>query len=667
MATTTLTASAFAYVDQTNPNTHYSMDNNTWYNISGYMSSDEKRVLIKFPAFPDSIKRNYITDLAITGAFNYTGTSYGTSVYIRVIDATPDMSTVTWNTISGADTKLFDTTTIRQEDPAADETFDANSAAKRMFVKSLCAYIQSSNVNFRPTLVGGGLTSLTITYDAGTVVTSQVTYKSGPKSGYSNPRNATTFQWTYEPTISYLCADDTFEQASATFYWKSSSDADYTSVAISGSTAAVTIAANTFPTAETISWYVEGTDEDGTTTQTSVYSFSTSAGTASALCTDPDNQVIDGSADYTFKWTITSTDGQEASRTRVSWQLASDDPDGNTWHNLLDVNEARTSYTVAGGTLSAGELRWLVRVWNIDGTEGTRDYATFICVMAPDPVSGLAATSVPFSTISWQSSDQQAYEITIDGVVVQKAYGTDVYNWTVKEPLEDGNHIISVRVQGIYGYWSQPSTVTVTISNTPDTTLTLSGAFDVDAELTWDSSTYDSYIYRDGVRIGKSSTIVYTDRRALGEHTYYVMQIIGDGNYNKSNTVTGIMSVSCKMITLLESISAWLKLKLSENSYDSDGYTWSITNVSQHVLGATYPQLEVSTFEKRAGTYNVAFTTDSEVAAFEALQGKVVILKSKGNNVITGLLGTVSKKVGVFYTTFAFSIQQIDVEDYEEQ
>lgn len=673
MATTTLAASAFAYVNQASADTHYTVDNSTWYTLDGSTSDlDARRFIVQFASVPTSLRRYKITKAEIVAAMNYDGSFYSRPAYVDALVNAPDMSTVTWNTADFDNFYSFDNVSLYRDNAAADETLERTASnGLTAFVNSLCAVFESGEtgnddtfIKVRPTLVGGGTMYAIITYDSDTSLTSQVTYKSGPNSGYSNPRNAITFQWAYEPSSSsILCADDSFEQASATFYWKSSSDASYTAVSIADSTTSVTIAANTFPTAETISWYVEGTDEDGTTTQTSVYIFSTAAGTVTATCSDPVDQVIDGSADYTFSWVITSTDGQNASRTVLQW--SSDD--GSTWTTLMDESDHVTSYTVTGGTFSAGTIYWKVSAYNIDGTLGTAGTATFICVAAPDPVSGLAATEVPLSTISWQSSDQQAYEITIDGVVVQKAYGTDAYNWTVEEPLEDGNHVISVRVQGIYGYWSQPSSITITVSNTPDTTLTLTGDFSTDAYLSWDYSTYTTYVYRDGVRIGESDDLFYTDRRALGSHTYYVEQWIGDGNYNRSNTVTGTMSVSCKMIAPIDGSASWLKLKLSENSYDTDTYNWNRINVTQHVVGAIYPQIEVSTFENKSGSFDCAFTSDADIKRFEALQGKLIILKCKGDNVITGLLSQTGKKVGVFYTSFTFTIQHIYVEDYEEQ
>lgn len=510
-----------------------------------------------------------------------------------------------------------------------------------------------------------------ITYDDAVSIPSKVVYASGPIDGYANPREAQSFSWNYvkDPQDDYDCYGEDYDQSSATFYWKDSTDENYTAVAISGNTKNVTIPANTFPANKTIQWYVSGTDDGGTTSQTDVFSFSTSAGTAYATAKNPISTVEDGAAPITFEWEFSSTDGQEPSGVDLWWKLPTED--NSHWHTLLSNASPVTSYSVPANTFPAGEIQWIVRAYNIDGTPGpwstpTAGYYSFICLAAPDPPGALNATPVPLSRISWQSADQQGYEITIDGTVVKKAFGAGTYSWTVEEPLADGSHTVSVRVLGAYGFWSQPSTVTITVSNTPPAEITLSGIFEIDAYLAWEYDTDPGdvtvQVYRDGILIGKTAGTSYADLLVLGTHEYYVIVGDSDGNYSQSNTVTGTMRTNVKVIAPLDGSAAWLELRLSENSADAEDYSWTQTSVSQHVTGAVWPQLERGSFQDLSVTYNCAFRTQEDVRAFEALRGKVVVLKSRGDNVVVGMMNQLQKRTTLFYTAFSFTLQQIHVE-----
>ena len=62
-------------------------------------------------------------------------------------------------------------------------------------------------------------------------------------------------------------------------------------------------------------------------------------------------------------------------------------------------------------------------------------------------------------------------------------------------------------------------------------------------------------------------------------------------------------------------------------------------------------------------TYDCAFKTAQDAAAFERLRGQIVILKSRGGEVVIGPLSAMSKSTGDFYLSYHFSVQQIHWED----
>ena len=674
--------------------------------------SSQQRAYFGFQALPSSLKRKrlYTYHIGLDG-YTLDGGLYR-DVFCYASLSAPDFSQITWNNRPGGSNALrcecsydfeihdsYDHLTFRIWPRLGAEEMSEAAAA---VLKTQSFYLLPAVVDTEKKIRCAGSCDrsgtaswvqytnfgnpfIRIYYDDAEEIASQITQYNCITDGYLDPRVAQTFAWTYEAADDLYSCADTFTQASAVFHWRQGTSGSWTDVSISGDTKQVTIPASTFPSGETIQWYLSGTDTEGDSSQTEVYTVSTAAGTATATALAPVNSVEDGSAPITFRWNLSSTDGQPASRVRVWWKLPTED--NNSWHVLVDANSAITSYSAAANTFPAGEIQWKVQAFNIDGTAGPWDanvpnQKRFICVAAPDPVSGLTATQVPRTTISWQSSGQEAYEISIDGEVVQRAFGT-ASSWQVQEPLEDGPHTISVRIQGVYGLWSQPSDVTINVENSvPGTwaSIELTGVFGIDADLTLNMNGGEMIPpqvqwYRDGKRItwvryadeSSNGPFTYSDTRVLGTHQYYAELWHNNGNYARTNTISGTMTCDSKQIRALDGSTDWLELRLTEKSNGLESYQMTQQSISQHVTGAVWPDLERSPFRDLSASYDCAFRSPDEAAAFETLFGKTVILKSRGDEVVIGMLSQIQKKVSFFYTTYSFSINQIHVEDFTKE
>lgn len=671
--------------------------------------SSQQRAYFGFQALPSSLKRKrlYNYDIGLDGYTMGEGTKRDVFCYASL--SAPNYSQLTWNNRPGGSNALrcqcgydfvlddpYDHLTFRMI-PSGDTKEKSDAAAA--VLKSQSFYLLPALVDTVKRIrcagscdeLGGQYTNfgnpfIRIYYDNAEEISSQIAQYNCITSGYLDPRIAQTFAWTYEDADDLYSCADTFTQASAVFHWRQGTSGSWTDVNVSDNTKQVTIPANTFPAGKTIQWYLSGTDTEGDSSQTEVYTVSTAAGTATATAISPINSVEDGSAPITFRWNLSSTDGQAASRVRAWWKLPSED--NSHWHTLVDTNSAITSYTAAANTFSAGEIQWKVQAFNIDGTEGPWDanvpnQKRFICVAAPDPVSGLTATQVPWTTISWQSDGQEAYEISVDGAVVRKAFGPGVYSWRVRDPLEDGPHTISVRVQGVYGLWSQPSTISITIENAVPSGwdgIELSGVFGLDADLTLNMNGGGMtppivQWYRDGKRIAQVryqadniyGPFPFVDFRVLGTHQYYAVLLHNNGNYGRSNTISGTMTSDTKQIRALDGSTDWLDLRLTEKSNGLESYQMTQQSVTQHVTGAVWPDVERSPFRDLSASFDCAFRDPAEAAVFETLFGKIVILKSRGDEVVIGMLSQIQKKVSLFYTTYNFSINQIHVNDFTEE
>ena len=574
---------------------------------------------------------NIYTGSAITFKWKYNS---------AVGDYTQSSATIYWKKDTENNYRSIPVSGNVQEKAVAANTFPTNSTIQW--------YLAGTD--------SGGTTTQTNVASFKTL-TSKITVQNSPVSGYSDPRYAIKFQWYFSTS------GGSVPQGSATFYWKKSTDENYTAVAASGGTTSVTIPANTFPVASTIEWYVSGTDVGGTTSTSQVYSFSTAAGTAYAYCQSPIGTAEDGSAPITLRWILTNSDGSSPSLVTLSWKTPTD----VDWTVIRQSSTPFTSWTVDAAFFPVGEIEWKVVATNRDEVDGPAGTAAFICLRAPDPPEGLRATAAPFSTISWQASGQEAYEISIDGTVVQKDFGPGVNSWTVTEPLSDGIHTITVRIQGSYGFWSEPAETTIDVLNVPTGTLTLTAAFEVDAVLTVSPAPDADGIvwwYRDGKAFARTiGSDTVKDRVTLGRHEYFAEIRDQDGFYTRSEPIAGSLK-SC--VTRIAPFAGgdWLELKLSENSNSVQDFRYTRTVNRRHVLGTKLPVLELSEFEDGSGSYDCAFRDVESAAAFEALRGQVVILKSRGSNVVIGALSEIQKKNTDFYITYSFTVQRTAWEDF---
>lgn len=669
-ATTDLLITKFGYIREDYPSTHYTIGTD-WYELNNV---PDKILLFALAAFPSSLKHNKLTGLKYYFQLKEPG---GDAFFVSSNDSDFDASTVTFYTAPTKNSSVLQNRSFDYGYSSGNYAIPASldgslSQARRagIALRAASLRLEANFGNVKTKLSDSSTPYARVTYDDAAKVASKIQRTAGPVSGYSNPRNATVFSWDYvKANEDEYCADETWNQASGTFYWKESTAGSYTPVS-AGTAKSVTIAANIFPANKTIQWYVAGTDDEGTATQTEVFSFSTAAGTASAVAQSPISSVEDGSAPIVFRWALTSTDGQTPSAVDLQWKTPEDD----NWTDLLSQAAAATEYTAAANTFPAGEIQWRVRAYNVDSVAGPwsapdSGWYSFICVNAPDPPDGLEATSVPRTTISWQASGQEAYEIQIDGETVRQAFGADVYSWQVEEPMSEGEHTIGVRVQGVYGLWSQWSEITIRVGG-PTGSISLTGNFGTDAWLTPTGSLSTDTVryYRDGELIGTApGDVSFIDRRALGIHSYFARIFLAGGEYSQTNTVTGTMATNVKLIAPLDDLtSGWLELRLSEQSNGQEEFRWSRNQSLQHVAGAVWPQLERAPYEDLTGTYDVAFKDLQSAQAFEALRGRVVILKSRDENVVIGMLAALAKRTTLFYTSYTFTLQQIHMRDFTE-
>lgn len=485
-----------------------------------------------------------------------------------------------------------------------------------------------------------------------------------PSSGaFVNRFQKNTFTWDAEDDtdLTQVCFAEV-KQTSAVFEWRVKNASTSKTISVSGATTACTVPANTFPSG-TLEWRVKVTANSGTTTTSAWQEITTTDVTPTAKPVSPSGIVIDATIVNRFSWKHIISTGTPQSKADLQWSA-----DGTTWNTLATVTGENQYYDVPANKFTSGTKYWRVRTYNTDGTPSEwSDKAEFIAINAPSAPSIVIQSTGPRPRITWQTSEQEAYQLTLSsGYASGTIYGTEKA-WRSPVYLADGRYTIRVRVQNKYGMWSEWSAAALPVSHTEGEAITLSVDASHEAALTWQTAgSYDFYlIERDGVAIGRTVQKQYIDHTSINSVTYRVRGCYADSdNYGLSNTVTAEILPDTAMICDLES-GTWQRLPLSETILRTNRISRTAAISTVHLSGLAYPVAERTEFRDRAMQISCAFTAKNRAAALalEALVGRLVCAKTTQGDMVTGYLAALEKNADAIMSRYSFEIQNIHREE----
>lgn len=513
--------------------------------------------------------------------------------------------------------------------------------------------------------------AIRVYYDDSASAASQVTISSAPTAGYVNPRTPTAFSWSFTKAGVYMPVYP-WSQRSGTLFWRKKGASTWNQIA-AGTAQNVTVSANTFPAGESIEWYIGATDTYGIASSTSVYEFSTAAGAVTATPVSPADSVETNDSAITFAWNVTSADGQAHSSSELQYST-----DGSSWTALASVSGNATSYVCPANTLPSGTVYWRVRAYNVDGTAGAWSSAVSFVAFGAPQAPYVTVQAGGFAVVNWQADGQEAYRILIDGRTIGPFFGTEK-SYHFEDYLEIGQHSVSVEVQNSFGLWSQPGQASFNVEKSVYAAPGINrqpGNVGIDAVLVLYNPNASSgyvtglYLYRDGVKIASLDPTVesqtYTDRFTLGEHTYRIVARYFDVEASYNEQVAGVVVEAyacCPMIAPFDG-GEWLPLRLSVDANRVQSFSRTRNVSLRHFSGSAYPVAEIGAAEDETGSYDAAFRTPEELAQFEALFGKPVIMKTPGNQVLIGILSSMEKTFNEFCISVTFTITRMHWRDY---
>nr|DAG66671.1 MAG TPA: Oligo alginate lyase [Caudoviricetes sp.] len=649
MATVTMYANQSAKIAISNPTTNYSSD----------ASVTDGNLLISFSGFPASEKFKAITRASVA---IYANLAYGTDG--QSCAASADFlaesfaeKSVTYNTAPKTDA-------LGSVRVSAYVTGDGKYATGNVLgiglehLRSLLVYGLKVSPPYRiafQTSRGSNKPYISVEYSDEIVGLSLSNL--APSSGSIVPANVTTFSWAEAATgVCY----ESITRASAKFCWRKSASDTVKEIVVPGTATSITIPANTF-SGDSIQWQISATSNSGVTTTSDWMTLSLTDVESTAVAVAPDRAVLDGSSDNVFKWEHVISTG--TAQTKAELQQSTD---GSTWTALATVTGAANTWTAPAGTFTSGTKYWRVRTYNSRGAAGAWSAAKqFIVLAAPATPPVSIVSTEPRPDIRWQSDEQQAYQVEIDGVYASGTrFGTGK-TWKAPFYLADGNYTVRVRVQNEYGFWSPWGTAALPVTNVPGGAITLTASTENAVTLVWvDSGNYDFYIvYRDGTPIAKAEGPGYVDNMAIGACTYQVRGCYSDNDYYGVSAEVSV-SVTPEYNGLYDmDAGEWLTMKYSglTNQPVTRSISRSIAEV--RLSGYTYPVAERS--KAKTATYdgNVVFLSRDSAEKFEGMIGHLVCLKLHPSGGCIGYLNEVSGEVNQYKSVYSFMVTQIEYEE----
>ena len=485
-----------------------------------------------------------------------------------------------------------------------------------------------------------------------------------PSAGaFVNRAQKNTFTWDAEDDTepTQVCFAE-IKQASAVFEWRVKNASTSSTINVSGSTTACTVPANTFPSG-TIEWRVKVTANSGTTTTSAWQEITTTDVTPTAKPVSPSGIVIDATIVNRFSWQHIISTGTPQSKADLQWSA-----DGTTWNTLATVTGENQYYDVPANKFTSGTKYWRVRTYNTDNAASEwSEKAEFIAINAPSAPSIVIQSTGPRPRITWQTSEQEAYQLTLsNGYASGTVYGTEKA-WRSPVYLADGSYTVRVRVQNKYGMWSEWSAAALPISHTEGEAITLTVTAGHEAALTWQTAgSYDFYIVeRDGAAIARTVQKQYVDHTSIGSVTYRVRGCYADSdNYGVSNSDTAEILPETNMICDLET-GVWLEMRLSETQLRTNRTSFSAGVSTVHLAGLAYPVEERSEQRDRALSVACAWPHAQRAAALalEALVGRLVCLKDRYGNMVIGSLPSLESNCDEFMRRYSFTISHTNREE----
>lgn len=466
-------------------------------------------------------------------------------------------------------------------------------------------------------------------------------------SGFVNRLSEALFKWNIVEDAKIY---EQFKQASAVFLFKKKSNSEWLTRTISSDTKEIAIPANTFESGE-YQWKVKVTVDDGQIAESPEYSFTTIDSIPEMIGVSPVNEVIAGTA--IFSWIYNNETGTK--QKAVDIQVSNDE---STWTDVL--NHFPTDSLSYSSKIAAGEWYWRIRGYNQDDVAGSWSPSyKFICNAPPDSpqITGVQSGGRP--CFNWSSSGQIAYEYKLVGEDYQFESGiiySSYKSCLINDYIKNGVYEFSLRIFNVYGHVSEWTVVNYSQSITLPEIIVNANLNEEGVLLTWhsDESYPNYYILRNGVPVAKVNERRYLDRYCNGENIYTVRGVTAEDLFSD-----GIITIKFRT-EKTELIFGDRAIDLSRriNAPRAINYSLDASAASTDYLGHKKPVHHFGTIIKRK--WSIVCEAPEEI---EEIIGKIAYFRSSFGDQGFVIIKNISRKRGLFGDDVTINFEETDFQE----
>lgn len=470
------------------------------------------------------------------------------------------------------------------------------------------------------------------------VIDTDYLYIATDKTGFVDPSRDFTFRWSIGSTLHLY--NPMTEQISAKFRIKKI-DGAQKEIDIAGANYTYLVPAKTLESGD-YEWQVFVTTDDGRSATTEWQQFTTKDALSRVTNLYPNLITLDGSQENIFRWNHLISTNSKPHGFEIQYRN-----ENTAWKILVDnQNTDDAFYVVSANTLPVGNLEWRVRTYNSNLIAGKWSETSSIIVRsAPTTPIITSVTTNPRPTIVWQAEGQVQAEIKVGEKIQSVLSASKSYRWA--EFLPDGSATVSVRVKNRFNLWSKWAQAQVMIQNHPTGQVeVLADVENFSAVVSAKSQFPANYLYRDGELIGKmkaikeaEGTYKYIDDTALGTHTYYVLGVDAESNYQRSKELKASVQVPFGIISE-RGTQNWVELKKRRGAFPMHTIAKKCPVSMVYYAGKSLPVAHVA--DELGVSHTLEFTTDKQTTdRVEDLVGKNIIYKDVRGDSIEGILASV--------------------------